>query len=72
MSRDGNAGVNPLRCRASRVSTAEDHALTDAHTHAIQLRLRGRGNLDSLVLAIRDLRGVTSVKRITDATWLRA
>lgn len=47
--------------------TAEDDALTDATTHAIQLRLRGRGNLDSLVLAIRDLRGVASVKRITDA-----
>jgi putative Mg2+ transporter-C (MgtC) family protein len=43
--------------------TAEDDAMTDATTHAIQLRLRGRGNLDSLVLAIRDLRGVTSVQR---------
>jgi putative Mg2+ transporter-C (MgtC) family protein len=48
--------------------TAEDDAMTDSTTHAIQLRLRGRGNLDSLVLAIRDVRGVTSVKRIADTT----
>src|ERR1700722_12517284 len=43
--------------------TAEDDAMTDSSTHAIQLRLRGRGNLDSLVLAVRDLRGVLSVRR---------
>jgi putative Mg2+ transporter-C (MgtC) family protein len=47
--------------------TAEEDAMTDAATHAIQLRLRGRGNLDSLVLAIRDVRGVRSVKRIAEA-----
>lgn len=43
--------------------TAEDDAMTDSVTHAIQLRLRGRGNLESLVLAIRDLRGVISIRR---------
>jgi putative Mg2+ transporter-C (MgtC) family protein len=43
--------------------TAEDDAMTDSATHAIQLRLRGRGNLDALVLAIRDLQGVISVRR---------
>lgn len=43
--------------------TAEDDAMTDTATHAMQLRLRGRGNLDSLVLAIRDLSGVVSVRR---------
>jgi hypothetical protein len=29
----------------------------------IQLTLRGRGNLDSLILAVRDLKGVVPVKR---------
>jgi putative Mg2+ transporter-C (MgtC) family protein len=47
--------------------TAEDDAMTDSSTHAIQLRLRGRGNLDSLVLAVRDLGGVVSVRRNTIA-----
>jgi putative Mg2+ transporter-C (MgtC) family protein len=51
--------------RAFSVSevSAEDDAMTNASTHAIQLRLRGRGNLDSLVLAIRDLGGVVSVRK---------
>lgn len=44
-------------------ATAEDDAMTDSATHAIQLRLRGRGNLDALVLAIRDLEGVVAVRR---------
>jgi putative Mg2+ transporter-C (MgtC) family protein len=45
---------------------AKDDAMTDSSTHAIQLRLRGRGNLESLVLAIRDLRGVISVHRFSN------
>jgi putative Mg2+ transporter-C (MgtC) family protein len=43
--------------------TAEEDDTTDSSTHAIQLTLRGRGNLDSLILAVRDLKGVVSVKR---------
>jgi len=43
--------------------TAEEDAVADSATHAIQLRLRGRGNLDSLVLAIRDLNGVAGVHK---------
>jgi putative Mg2+ transporter-C (MgtC) family protein len=42
----------------------QDDALSDSGKHSIQLRLRGRGNLDSLVVAVSDLRAVTSVRRI--------
>jgi putative Mg2+ transporter-C (MgtC) family protein len=44
--------------------TPQDDASSDAGKHSIQLRLRGRGNLDSLVVAVSDLRAVTSVRRI--------
>jgi putative Mg2+ transporter-C (MgtC) family protein len=44
--------------------TPHDNSSSDPGNHAIQLRLRGRGNLDSLVIAIADLRAVTSVRRI--------
>jgi putative Mg2+ transporter-C (MgtC) family protein len=47
--------------------TPQDDALSDSGKHSIQLRLRGRGNLDSLVVAVSDLRAVTSVRRITVA-----
>jgi uncharacterized membrane protein YhiD involved in acid resistance len=50
-------GFVRLTSRVYEVTTEED-AMTDSSTLAIQLRLRGRGNLDSRVLAIRDLRGV--------------
>jgi putative Mg2+ transporter-C (MgtC) family protein len=44
--------------------TPQDDASSDAGKHSIQLRLRGRGNLDSLVVAVSDLRAVTSVRKI--------
>jgi len=47
------------------VTPQDDLASTDGDRHAIQLRLRGRGDLDSLVVAMGDLRGVISVRRIT-------
>jgi putative Mg2+ transporter-C (MgtC) family protein len=43
----------------------QDDASGDAGKQSIQLRLRGRGNLDSLVVAVSDLRAVTSVRRIS-------
>lgn len=43
--------------------TAEDDEDPLSATHAVQLVLRGRGNLELLVLGIRDLRGVVSVRR---------
>jgi putative Mg2+ transporter-C (MgtC) family protein len=52
--------------------SAEDDAMTNATTFAIQLRLRGRGNLDSLILAIRDIRGVTSVKKAPVSAAIRS
>ncbi len=45
----------------------QDNVPSDPSTHSIQLRLRGRGDLDSLVVAISDLRAVTSVRRISAA-----
>jgi putative Mg2+ transporter-C (MgtC) family protein len=47
--------------------TARDDASTNTEKHAIQLRLRGRGDLDSLLVAIGDLRGVISVRRASTA-----
>jgi hypothetical protein len=35
----------------------------DPRTHALRLRLHGRGDLDSLMVAVGDLRGVTSVEK---------
>jgi putative Mg2+ transporter-C (MgtC) family protein len=43
--------------------TAKDDAFTNAERHAIQLQLRGRGDMDALLVALGDLRGVTSVQR---------
>jgi putative Mg2+ transporter-C (MgtC) family protein len=45
--------------------TPLDDAPSDAGTHSIQLRLRGRGNLDALVVAVSDLRAVTSVRKLS-------
>jgi putative Mg2+ transporter-C (MgtC) family protein len=45
--------------------TPQDNASGKAGMHAIQLRLRGRGDLDSLVVAVGDLSAVTSVRRIS-------
>jgi putative Mg2+ transporter-C (MgtC) family protein len=45
--------------------TPQDNVPGDAGMHSIQLRLRGRGDLDSLVVAVSDLRAVTSVRRIS-------
>jgi putative Mg2+ transporter-C (MgtC) family protein len=45
--------------------TPKDDAPSGAGKHSIQLRLRGRGNLDSLVVAVSDLRAVTSVRKIS-------
>jgi putative Mg2+ transporter-C (MgtC) family protein len=58
-------------CTGRAFSVNEVTVEDDATTHAIQLRLRGRGNLDSLILAIRDVPGVTSVKRVPVSTPLR-
>jgi len=44
--------------------TPQDDASNDTGKHSIQLRLRGRGNLDSLVVAVSDLRAVTSVRKL--------
>jgi putative Mg2+ transporter-C (MgtC) family protein len=45
------------------VSAFDDEA-TDHERHAIHLSLRGRGDFDSLAIAMRDLRGIISVKRV--------
>jgi putative Mg2+ transporter-C (MgtC) family protein len=45
--------------------TAQDNTSNEAGTHSIQLKLRGRGDLDSLVVAISDLSAVTSVRRVS-------
>jgi putative Mg2+ transporter-C (MgtC) family protein len=45
--------------------SAHDDAATDQERHAVHLWLRGRGNFHSLALAMRDLRGVTSVEKIS-------
>jgi putative Mg2+ transporter-C (MgtC) family protein len=42
--------------------SAHDDGATDHERHAIHLRLRGRGDFDSLAIAMRDLRGIISVK----------
>jgi putative Mg2+ transporter-C (MgtC) family protein len=44
------------------VTAHEDNAATDSGKHVIRLRLRGRGDLDSLVVAIGDVQGVISVR----------
>ncbi len=44
--------------------SAHDDAATDQERHAIRLRLRGRGDFDSLAIAMRDLRGIISVQRV--------
>jgi len=44
------------------VTAQEDHAASDTGKHVIRLRLRGRGDLDSLVVAIGDIQGVISVR----------
>ncbi len=49
------------------VSTQDDTFQGESDNHAIELRLRGRGNLESLLLAIRDLEGVKSIRRVTEA-----
>jgi putative Mg2+ transporter-C (MgtC) family protein len=51
-------------CTGRAFAINEVTAQDDAPMHAIQLRLRGRGNLDYLLFALRDVRGVTSVKRV--------
>lgn len=43
------------------VTAQEDNAATESGKHVIRLRLRGRGDLDSLVVAIGDVQGVISV-----------
>jgi putative Mg2+ transporter-C (MgtC) family protein len=43
--------------------TPRDDVSGEAGIHSIQLRLRGRGNLDALVVAVSDLRAVTSVRK---------
>ena len=43
----------------------QDNTSSEAGVHLIQLRLRGRGDLDSLVVAIGDLSAVNSVRRIS-------
>ncbi len=43
--------------------TPRDDVSGEAGKHSIQLRLRGRGNLDALVVAVSDLRAVTSVRK---------
>jgi putative Mg2+ transporter-C (MgtC) family protein len=45
--------------------TPKDNTSGEAGIHSIQLRLRGRGDLDSLVVAVSDLSAVTSVRRIS-------
>jgi putative Mg2+ transporter-C (MgtC) family protein len=45
--------------------TPQDNASGEAGMHSIQLRMRGRGDLDSLVVAVSDLSAVTSVRRIS-------
>jgi len=47
------------------VAAPENEPFGDAEAHAIQIRLRGRGDLNSLVVAIRDLQGVRSVRRLS-------
>jgi len=47
--------------------SAHDDAATDQERHAIHLRLRGRGDFDSLAIAMRDLRGIISVSRVPTA-----
>jgi putative Mg2+ transporter-C (MgtC) family protein len=44
------------------VTANEDNAASDAGKHVIRLRLRGRGDLNSLVVAIGDIQGVISVR----------
>jgi putative Mg2+ transporter-C (MgtC) family protein len=44
--------------------TPQDDTANEPGKHSIQLRLRGRGNLQSLIVAVSDLRAVTSVRRI--------
>jgi putative Mg2+ transporter-C (MgtC) family protein len=43
--------------------TPRDEVSSDAGKHSIQLRLRGRGNLDALIVAVSDLRAVASVRK---------
>jgi putative Mg2+ transporter-C (MgtC) family protein len=52
------------RAFSVREVSAHDDAATDQNTHAIRLRLRGRGDFDSLNLAMRDLHGIISVQRV--------
>jgi putative Mg2+ transporter-C (MgtC) family protein len=47
--------------------SAQEHDASQTDPHALQLQLRGRGDLEALVVAIGDLRGVTSVRRISPA-----
>jgi putative Mg2+ transporter-C (MgtC) family protein len=49
----------------SNVTAQEDDASIDTGKHVIRLRLRGRGDLDSLVVAIGDIQGVISVRTPT-------
>jgi putative Mg2+ transporter-C (MgtC) family protein len=49
----------------SDVTAQEDGGASDTGKHAIHLRLRGRGDLDSLVIAIGDIQGVLSVRTIS-------
>jgi hypothetical protein len=43
----------------------QDEASSEPGSHAIRLWLRGRRNLQSLVVAVSDLRAVTSVRKIS-------
>jgi putative Mg2+ transporter-C (MgtC) family protein len=44
------------------VTAHEDNVASDAGKHVIRLRLHGRGDLNSLVVAIGDIQGVISVR----------
>jgi putative Mg2+ transporter-C (MgtC) family protein len=62
-----------IKLCAGRAFSVHDVVAEDANgagepdSHAIELRLRGRGNLDSLLLAIGDLQGIKSIRRISTA-----
>jgi len=47
---------------------AQDDAVTDPEKHVIKLRLRGRGDMNSLVVAIGDIHGVISVQTTQSST----
>jgi putative Mg2+ transporter-C (MgtC) family protein len=50
------------------VTAKEDGTETDSGKHVIHLRVRGRGDLNSLVVAIGDINGVVSVRTTSAET----